>query len=73
MFGTFNAATVTIKGSNQDTPTVWATMHDAAGDLLSFTGAGIAVIAENVRHMRPKIVNGDGSTDVDVAVISRST
>ena len=73
--GTFNGATVSIQGCNADDPSSgpWSTMHDTAGDLLQFTSAGIAAVAENVRYMRPFMTGGAGSTDLDVLVISRST
>ena len=75
VMGVFNGCTLTIQGSDEDAPTAggWATMHDAFGDLLQFTAKGILPIAENVRHMRCVLTGGDGSTSVDVLVISRST
>jgi hypothetical protein len=70
--GTLGGATITIQGSNELTPTNWATLHDVNGDDLAFTAAGMQVIAENVTHIRPLLSGGAGS-DVDVIMLARST
>ena len=72
VMGTFGGTTVTIQGSNERTPTVWATLHDVNGDALTFTSAGIEVVAENTTHIRPLLAGGAG-VDVDVIMLVRST
>jgi hypothetical protein len=79
VFGTFDGMTVTLEGSNE--PGVdgaapvganWAALHDVVGDAISFTTKGVAVIAENVRWIRP-VSTGGTSPDVDVILLSKAT
>ena len=70
VMGTFGGATITIQGSN-DGGIIWATLHDAAGANLDFTVAGLELVLENARHMRP-IVTGGAGVDVDVHLFTRS-
>ena len=71
--GTFDDATVVVQGSNQRTPTVWATLHDVNGDALSFTAAGLEVISENPLWVRVETSGGSGSAAIDVIILARST
>lgn len=69
--GTFDSATVTIEGSNDGT--TWATLSDQVGDDLSFTAAGIAMVAELTRYIRPAVSDSGGSADIDVTMLVRSS
>lgn len=61
--GTFASAVVTIQGSNDGTN--WSTLTDPAGNALTFSSAGIKVILENPKQIRPTTSGGSGS-DIDV-------
>lgn len=72
--GTFGAGgALIIEGSNAATPgaTDWVTLHDPQGNLLSFTAADIEVVLENVRHVRPRVTGGDGTTNLSVYILGR--
>lgn len=66
--GTFNGTTITIQGSNDNS--VWQTLSDPAGIALTFTAAGVKVIAEATQYVRQTSAGGGGSTDVDVIVMA---
>lgn len=70
VFGTFGGATVTVEGSIQDQATVFATLKDKHGNLLSFTDAGLEQIAGLVTHIRPAITGGTGA-EVTVVFLAR--
>lgn len=70
VLGTFNGATVTIQGSN-DQGTTWATLNDAFGTALTFTTAGIKQLTEVCAFMRPLVSAAGGSTDLTVVAICR--
>jgi hypothetical protein len=65
--GTFDSATITIQGSNDKT--TWQTLSEPDGTALTFTSAGVKVIAEATRYVRETSAGGGASTDVDVIVI----
>ena len=71
--GTPSGCTVIMQGSNEETPVTWATLHDAGGNVITSTVAGVFFIAENTNHIRPLISGGDGSTDINVIVLGRAT
>jgi hypothetical protein len=77
VFGTFGAAaTVTVEGSCELTPTTWFPLTDMAGTAISFTtagGAGGAQIMENVTHLRVVVAGGDGTTDLTAIMLARRT
>lgn len=72
--GTFGVGgTIIIEGSN-DGGTTWATLNDSRGETtgaLSFTGADLRTILENVERIRPRVTAGDGTTSLNVYVVSR--
>ena len=68
--GTFNGAAVTLQGSNNQ-GTSWATLHDTAGNEIIASTDLIAAISENPLHIRPSLSGGDGSTAVNVNLLSR--
>ena len=68
LIGTFGSATVVIQGSLDGT--TWATLTDPQGDALSFTAAGLNLVAENVRYIRPS-ASGGSSQDIDVYLLVR--
>lgn len=68
--GTFGSATVTLEGSNDDA--IWFPLTDLQGADIALTVAGMKLIVENPRFIRP-ITSGGTGTDVDVIVLARST
>lgn len=70
--GTFGAGgTVVIEGSNDGTN--WATLTDPQGNALSFTAAKVETVMELTRYIRPRVTGGDGTTDLTVILLMRST
>lgn len=61
VIGTLGGATVTIQGSNEDTPTNWATLTAPGGLPLSFTATGLLQVLENTRWIRPLVTGGTPS------------
>ncbi len=70
LFGTWGGATILIQGSNEDSPTDWQTLRDAAGNNLSFTANGLRTILELPRWIRPSSSGGTG-TAVSVIINAR--
>jgi hypothetical protein len=70
VYGAFNTGTLSIEGSN-DGGTTWATLNDPQGNPLSFTAAGVSVIAENPLLIRPSLAGAD-TDDIDVVIVSQS-
>lgn len=67
--GTFGGGTFLIEGSNDGTN--YATLHDPQGNSLSFTAAGIKMVAENSRYIRPRATAGS-SASVTIAITGMS-
>lgn len=71
--GTFGVGgSCTIKGSN-DAGTTWFPLTDPGGAALTFTAAGLKQILENPEMIRPEVTAGDGSTAIDVYIVSKGT
>jgi hypothetical protein len=70
VFGTFGGATVIFEGSNEASPTTYATLNDPFGTALSKTLAGLFGIAEMVRYFRPRVSGGSG-TSVTVILFAK--
>ncbi len=73
VFGTFGGTSVAMEGSNEVTPSNWAALHDANGDAIAISALGAEVIVENMRHIRPNLTGGNGTTDISVIVLAKST
>lgn len=71
IFGTFGGATVAIEGTLELTPTTWLPITDVQGDAISATSNKLETITELVRHIRPKVTGGSG-TSVTVLLMMRS-
>jgi hypothetical protein len=63
-FGT--SGECTIQGSNDGTN--WFTLNDVFENLAVFTSAGIMLLAENPRYVRPAITAGSGAIDLDIII-----
>lgn len=70
VFGTFNAATVTLQGSLNGTD--YATLNDPQGNALTFVTATtrIEAVAEVTPYIKP-IISGGGSDAVTVVLFLR--
>ena len=67
--------TLTIQGSNDGT--TWSTLHADDGTAITFTAAGIEIIVELPRYVRPSLSTSGSSPevggDVDVYLFARKT
>lgn len=63
-----DTATLTMQGSNDNSN--WNTLHAADGNDITFTAAGLEVIAELPRFVRPSLSLTTGG-DVDVYLFAR--
>ncbi len=68
--GTFGAGGQVIIEGSLDLVN-WFTLRDPSGVNLSFTSAGLRAVLENVVGLRPRVTSGDGSTALDVVVVTR--
>jgi hypothetical protein len=67
MAGTFNGATVVLEGSNDGTN--YVTLTDQAATALSFTSAGLRLILQPTRYIRPRVSSGS-VTSVTISVVA---
>jgi len=65
-----DASTLTMQGSNDGS--TWATLHADDGNDIAFTAAGMEVIAELPRYIRPSHDKASGG-DLDVYLFMRKT
>lgn len=68
--GTFGSGgTLVIEGTldNQN----WYVLKDLSNSSLSFTSAGLRGVLENVVSIRPRVVGGNGTTDINVILSIR--
>lgn len=72
IYGTFGpGGKLLIEGANEfDSPT-YAPLSDPQGNTLEFSAAGIKQILENPLLIRPRVTDGDGTTDLTVVIICR--
>lgn len=67
VLGTFGVGgNLRWEGSNEVTPTNWATLADPQANALDFTAAKIEQVLELPRWMRPNVTAGDGTTALTV-------
>lgn len=72
VFGTFGVGgALTVEGSNDGVN--WATLHDISGNALVLTAAGLLMVAEVTRFIRPRVTAGDGTTALTVCMLVRTT
>lgn len=70
--GTFGAGgNCRIQGSNEASPTNYATLTDPQGNALDFTAAAIELVTEMTSSIRPNVTAGDGTTNLTVTMIAR--
>jgi hypothetical protein len=68
--GTFGSGgSVTLQGSNDGTN--WYALTDPQGNAITKTAAGLEVIAEGPRYIRPLVTAGDGATSLTVTLWAR--
>jgi hypothetical protein len=68
--GTFGAGgSVNLEGGNDNA--TWAILTDPQGTAITKTAAGLEVIEENPRYIRPNVTAGDGTTSLTVTVWAR--
>ena len=72
--GTFGAsASIAIEGTNDTTSETWASLDDTGRTVIALTAAGIIQLGDIPYKIRPTLSNGDGSTDIDCAIICSTT
>lgn len=70
--GTFGTGgTIQIQGSNDGTN--WVVLTDPQGNAITKTAAGIEIVEEVTRYIRPAVTAGDGTTSLTVTLLLRST
>lgn len=68
--GTFGAAgSCTIEGSNDGA--AWFALTDPQGNAITKTAAGLEVIEEGPRYLRPNVTAGDGTTNLTITLWAR--
>ncbi len=73
VFGTFGSSgTIIFEGTLTATPGNWFPLVDPQGNAISFGSAGGELVLELVAHIRPRVTNGDGTTDLTAIVFSGS-
>lgn len=71
VLGTFGVnGSVDIEGSNDGGTTQFKLTNPSDTDL-TFTATGGEAILQNVQLIRPKVTNGDGTTAIDVVIVSK--
>ena len=69
VLGTFGTGNVVIQVSNMPSSPTYTGVRDPWGSALNFNDAGLKELEENTYWVRPKIENGDSTTDVDVYLL----
>jgi len=68
--GTFGSGgSITLEGSNNGTN--WFALTDAQTSAVTKTSAGMELIVENPRYIRPSVTAGDGTTNLAVQICCR--
>jgi hypothetical protein len=68
--GTFGASgTVVWEGSNDGVN--FFTLSSPQGTSLTFTSGGLKQVLEGVQFARPRVVSGDGTTNIQVTLLLR--
>lgn len=68
--GTFGTGgSITLEGSNNGTN--WFALTDAQTQAVTKTAAGMELIVENPRYIRPSVTAGDGTTNLAVQICCR--
>jgi hypothetical protein len=63
--GTFSVGgSCTLQGSNDNA--TWHSLTDPQGNVITKTAAGIELVTENPKYVRPLVTAGDGSTLIQV-------
>lgn len=69
--GTFGGATLSMQGSNAGA--AYYTLDEAPSTPVSFAAAGFMSVRDLPRFIRPAVAGGDGSTNLTVSLLMRST
>jgi hypothetical protein len=70
--GTFGAGgSITLQGSNDNSN--WFALTDPQGNAITKTAAGMELMSEAPRYIRPLVTAGDGTTSLTVKILCRRT
>ncbi len=73
-FGTFGAnGTIILEGTCKETATTFFQMRDGGDNVISFGSADGEMVAPIAVFIRPRVTNGDGTTDLTAILLARST
>lgn len=72
VYGTFDSATVTIQGSNNDGSS-FATLADPTETTISISSERIRAILENTVLIRPSAAGGGGNQSLSIAILFHLT
>ncbi len=67
--GTFGGATVVVEGSNMPETSTYDTLYNQWHGAISLNAAAMRSILGNCYFVRPRIVGGDATTDLDVYLL----
>jgi hypothetical protein len=67
--GIFGGATLRFEGSNDGT--TYFPLTDPQGNALDFTSAKLKAVTEATLWVRPRVVGGDGTTNLAVSVLMK--
>jgi len=74
VLGTFGTGgTVNLQGCLQQTPVDYFSLKDPQGNAMTYTSSDAEMVSQVTAHMRPNITAGDGSTDLTIIALFRST
>ena len=71
VYGTWGGATLVFEGGNAG-PDL-SILDDLKGNPISITSNKVVGVAPPAMFMRPRVVNGDGSTNLNVVMMARGT
>jgi len=73
-YGTFGGATVVLEGSNEPDETTasnYETLTDPQGNAISKASSALRAVTEMVRQVRPRVVGGDGTTQIFAKLLAK--
>lgn len=67
--GTFGGASIVLEGSNNGTD--YEILNDPQGNQISLSAHGLKQVEEVTRYVHPRVVGGDGTTNLAVNLLAR--
>ncbi len=74
VFGTFGASgTIILEGTCRETATTFFQLRDGGDNVISFGSADGEMVAPIAVFIRPRVTAGDGTTNLTMILLARST